>query len=49
MLELSLRAPKRDSVYLLWAALTLYYLYKRCTDVQCKKQYALKVEQYTIE
>jgi tetratricopeptide (TPR) repeat protein len=49
MLELSLRAPKRDPVYLLWTALTLYYLFKRCQSQQTRKLYAKKIEEYTME
>lgn len=49
LLELSLRAPKRDPVYLLWTCLTLYYLYKKCTNDTTKKQYAIKLQDYAIE
>ena len=49
LLELSLKGPNHDPGYLIWTALTLYYLYKRCTNNALKKQYALKCQKYAIE
>lgn len=49
MLELAIKTFGKDPVYCLWAAITQYYIYKRCPKhTPRKKELALKVEEYAL-
>ena len=46
--ELALKGPKRDPGYCLWAAMSLFYLYKKAQKKN-KPALALKIERYWLE
>lgn len=49
LFELAIRTFERDPVYMLWAAMALFYQYKRCPKHSPRKrELAVKVEDYAV-